>query len=282
MKFDPAKLTLKALFALGLLLSSQALAKDTALWDGTCHNVTHKMDGFLKLFTVRQGQALTGYISISGWLVGSGEIVGTFAEKSVTFVSTDATGLKIRWKGALRQGTIEGEYDIADQQTGAGRQVGEFKVALVDQHKDAVPTSEASFKKLFIVGLESDLNAPVKLTDGSVAFGADALFRTIHPAGQGVSVRVENIDIEWKEGASHRDVAGIRKYTLDYTLYWQGVVTPTGWTKMRLAYNANLGEITEHRIIKSTGTTNDEVKTIAFGIGILIARAAVDALLDPD
>ena len=128
--------------------------------------------------------------------------------------------------------------------------------------------------------LESQLNAPVQLNDGTVVFGADSIFRSVHPAGTGVSVRVTNVDIDWKENASRKESKDIRKYAISYNLYWYGIITPTGWTKMSLAYNANLGQVTEHKIIQSTGTTNSEAKDIAFGIGVLIGQAAMEAFLN--
>ena len=264
-----------------ILTTAFAHAKETALWDGSCRNITYQLDGYLKLFTMQDGANITGYISISGWLLGSGEINGKRDGNTITFTSKDATGLKIKWEGIVRGNVLDGEYFIdPSPERGTGKQVGEFKVSLVDKQKDGIAESEASFRKLFMLSLETDLNSPVKLANGKVAFGADALFQSVHPVGQGVSIKVTDVDIDWKEDSSRKDAKDIRKYSIDYTLYWHGILKPTGWTKMRLSYNANLGQVTEHKVIQSTGTTNGDVNDIAFKIGALIGAAAVESLLN--
>lgn len=189
--------------------------------------------------------------------------------------------MRIEWSGIVRGDVLDGEYVVDPNiNAGLGKQVGEFKVTLVDKHHDGIPESEAAFRKLFMLSLEAELNAPIKLSDGTVDFGANSIFGSIHPVGTGVSVRVTEIDIDWKENATRKDAKEIRKYTIDYTLYWYGLITPTGWTKMSLTYNANLGQLTEHKIIQSTGTTNREAKDMAFGIGVIIGQAAMEAFLN--
>lgn len=276
-----AKMNWVVVIFVSAILTTATIAKDTALWDGTCRNVTHQLDGFLKLFIQQDGPQISGYISISGWLTGSAEIQGKRDGNTITFVSTDPAGMRIEWSGLVRGDVLDGEYVVApNANAGFGKQVGEFKVALVDKHQDGVPESETAFRKLFMLSLEAELNAPVQLNDGTVKFGADSIFSSIHPVGNGVSVRVTDIDIDWKENASRKDAKDIRKYTIGYTLYWYGIITPTGWTKMSLSYNANLGQVTEHKILESTGTTNKEAKDMAFGIGVLIGQAAMDAFMN--
>lgn len=47
------------------------------LYSGTCRNVTFGIDGLLKLFIVETDKGLDGYMSISGFLFGSGPLKGT-------------------------------------------------------------------------------------------------------------------------------------------------------------------------------------------------------------
>lgn len=266
-----------------LISSLVAHAKQSTLWDGECRNVTYQTDGHLKLFTLHDGSKIAGYISISGWLVGSGQIKGTQVGNAIQFTSIDGSGLPIRWEGVIRDKVLKGEYFIeAQPNANLRKQVGEFSVAITDTQTDGIATSEMSFRKLFLLNVETELNAPVKLDDGTVASGAEALFRAIHPAGQGVSIRVANADIEWKDGASRVNAEGIRRYTIDYILYWHGVLTTLGQTKMRLSYNANLRQVTEHTVIESTGITNSDVNQLTFAVGLVLGKAAVDALLSND
>jgi hypothetical protein len=276
-----AKMNWIVIVFVSAMLATATFAKDTALWDGTCRNVTHQLDGYLKLLIQQDGTQISGYISISGWLAGSAEIKGKRDGNTISFVSKDPAGVRIEWSGIVRDDILDGEYTV-DPIVSAGldKQVGEFNVELVDKHQDGIPESEAAFRKLFMLGLESELNAPVQLSDGTMEFGADSIFQAIHPVGTGVSVRVTEIDIDWKENATRKEAKDIRKYTIAYTLYWHGLITPTGWTKMSLTYNANLGQVTEHKIIQSTGTTNREAKDMAFGVGVLIGQAAMEAFLN--
>ena len=276
-----AKMNWFVIIFVSAILTTATIAKDTALWDGSCRNVTHQLDGYLKLFIQQDGPQISGYISISGWLTGSADIQGRRDGNAVSFVSTDARGSRIVWSGIVRGDILDGEYVVdPNARLGLGRQVGEFKVALVDKHQDGIPESEAAFRKLFMLSLEAELNAPIKLSNGAVELGANSIFSSIHPVGSGVSVRVTEIDIDWKENATRKTAKDIRKYTIAYTLYWHGLITPTGWTKMSLTYNANLEQVTEHKIIQSTGTTNKEAKDMAFGIGVLIGQAAMEAFMN--
>ena len=277
------KAKIKWIFILlvSVILTASTFAKDTALWDGTCRNVTHQLDGYLKIFIQQDGTRISGYISISGWLTGSADIQGRRDGNTISFVSTDARGSRIVWSGIVRGDALDGEYVVdPNASLGLGKQVGEFKVVLMDKHQDGIPESEDAFRKLFMLSLEADLNAPIKLSNGEVELGANSIFGSIHPVGTGVSVRVTEIDIDWKENATRKSAKDIRKYTIGYTLYWHGLITPTGWTKMSLTYNTNLEQVTEHKVIQSTGTTNKQAKDMAFGIGVLIGRAAMESFLN--
>lgn len=56
--------------------------------------------------------------------------------------------------------------------------------------------------------------------------------------------------------------------------------TANGHTKLRLTYNNALQAVTAHEVIETTGTTKSEVGEIAFGIGVLLGKAAVESMLN--
>ncbi|RBP35664.1 hypothetical protein DES53_12032 [Roseimicrobium gellanilyticum] len=258
-------------------------AEDSALLTGTCRNVTHGLDGLLKLYvTEKAGGEIEGYMSISGWLIGSDPLKGTRTGNIYKFTTSDPLwGLSIAWEGVRREHRLSGEYYIgANAKTGTDKQVGEWEVQMEDSQKDGAITSEESFRKLFKLRLEADLNSPIKLPDGITVTGAQGLFQSIHPVGTGVSVNVTDVSIVWKEGASKTSAEGIHRYTVDYTLYWHGLLKPTGHTKLRLKYNAALNAVTAHDMLETTGTTNQDVSEIAFGIGVILGKAAMDSLLE--
>ena len=254
------------------------------LWTGTCRNATYAASGRLKIYFIEDGTKLTGYISISGELVGSGDLEGTKNGTAVSFSSFDPIHkVPITWKGRQDGSRISGEYFIdalADQ--GTSKQVGEWQVDLAVLSKDGMPESESGFRSLFMLKLEIDLNEPVQRNDGSIVTGAQALFDSIHPAGTGVSVNVTNVAIEWNEGASRTKIGDIHKYTVDYTIYWLGVIQKNGTTRMRLTYNAAIEAVTSHDVISSTGITNSEAGQVAFGLGVLLGRAAMESFLSPN
>lgn len=72
--------------------------------------------------------------------------------------------------------------------------------------------------------VEAVLNAAVGLAEGSSKTGAQALFDSVHPIGTGVSVSVNSVSIEWKCGASKTSAGDIHRYTVDYALYWHGII----------------------------------------------------------
>ena len=258
-------------------------ADENLVFSGTCRNVTHGVDGSLKLFILEKSDGtLDGYMSISGWLVGSGPIKGSKSGNKYEFTTKDPNwGLAITWDGVNRNGKLSGEYFIApNANTGTGKQVGEWEVTIKDSADVAAVITETAFKHRFILMAEADLNAAVELADGSKKTGAQALFDSVHPIGTGVSVSVNDVSIEWKDGASKTSAKDIHRYTVDYTLYWHGIIQANGHTKLRLTYNNALQSVTAHEVIETTGTTKKEVGEIAFGIGVLLGRAAVESMLN--
>jgi hypothetical protein len=258
-------------------------ADETTLYSGTCRNVTHGVDGLLKVFILEKADGtLEGYMSISGWLVGSGPLKGRKEGAKYRFNTQDPNwGLSIAWDGALRNGKLAGEYYSApNAKMGTGKQVGEWEVALQDTSRAGADLTEQSLKKRFLLMVEAELNAPVTMQDGSKTTGADALFSSIHPVGSGVSVSVNDVAIEWKDGSLKNSANDIHRYTVDYTLYWHGIIQSTGYTRLRLTYNTALGTVTAHDVIETTGTTKKEVGNIAFSIGVLLGQAAVESLLN--
>ncbi|WP_050025403.1 hypothetical protein [Verrucomicrobium sp. BvORR034] len=260
-----------------------AVADETLLFSGTCRNVTHGIDGLLKLFVLEKADGtLQGYMSISGWLVGSGPVAGKKVGNRYQFSTRDPHwGLSIDWDGTQRSGKLSGEYITSpNAKLGTGKQVGEWAVTIQDSTDEAATLTEQAFKNRFLLMVETDLNADVQLADGSTQTGAQALFSSVHPIGTGVSVSVNDVAIEWKDGASKTSAADIHRYTVDYTLYWHGIIQANGHTKLRLTYNNALQTVTAHEVIETTGTTKSEVGEIAFGIGVLLGKAAVESMLN--
>lgn len=258
------------------------IKSEQALWVGSCRNATFGEDGFLKVYLVETRGTLTGYISISGNLVGSGDLTGTRTADTYSITSKDPINdMPISWRGRRTGSRIIGEYFIAaDARRGLAKQVGEWQVDLSVVTKSGEPDSERDFKNLFMLRLEVELNQPVKGKDNTFQTGAQSLFDLIHPAGEGVSVKVTDVDIEWSDATSHRSASDIRKYSVNYTLYWNGPIQKHGSTQMRLQYNTAIESVTAHEIIASSGVTKTDAKDIGLALGVLLGKAAIEALLN--
>ena len=73
-------MTLSRIIFLALLLfvESYALAApDLSAYEGTCHNVTGNVDGHLKVVFTEENDQIAGFMSVTGWLHGGGNISGT-------------------------------------------------------------------------------------------------------------------------------------------------------------------------------------------------------------
>lgn len=259
----------------------QGIADETFLLSGKCRNVTHSLDGFLRLTFTEKNRTIEGYMSVSGWLLGSGPLKGTRDGDKVKFQTRDAIfGTVIDWQGDLKNSHLSGEYFVApDAARGLGRQVGEWDVTVLTMQSLEKGSSAATSQEILKMLLEVGLNAPVTRTDGSIVTGAENLFQATHPIGQGVSVRVESVDIDWKAESKTFLLEDIHKFRATYVLYWQGIIRPLGWTRLNLSYNAKLDAVTAHEVVESTGTTRQEFNDIAFGVGFLLGQAAIESVL---
>jgi hypothetical protein len=259
------------------------MATEIMAYEGTCRNITASADGNVKLMISEENNRLMGMMSVSGWLMGGGPVNGSRNGAEFKFTSTDPSGMVIQWQGELQNRKLSGEY-VLEAQAGLPRQVGEWSADLKGRLKPDDPLNANMVENLSTAMLKMEfermLNAPVKQTGGKYISGAQNVFQAVHPAGQGISIWVESVAVEWKTGKP-KNLNGIHKLSVNYTLYWQGVLTPTGWTKIRLVYNANIDAVTTHEIIESTGATNKDADDLAFGIGVILGKAAMEKMLGP-
>lgn len=264
-----------------LLVGAQLHAEETMLLSGTCRNVTHGVDGHLKLMLTPTHYDLAGWMSISGVLGGSGVVKGERIVDKVTFKTKDPlSGFDITWKGDFVGSRLHGEYYVAPSAgNGYEAQKGEWDVTVVAKDVTGENPSEKTTLELLKFVTELKMNAPVKQADGTLVLGAESLFNAVHPVGNGVSIQVEEVDVDWKPGSTRRRLEDIHKFRTTYVLHWQGVIRPTGWTRLKLAYNNELNAVTSNEIIASTGTTNAEVSDMAFGVGFLLGQAAMESML---
>ena len=251
---------------------------DMAALSGTCHNVTGNVDGHLKIVFSEEVDTLGGFVSVSGWLRGGGKITGTRSGTKFRFNTTDQTGLIIKWQGDVQNGKLSGEYYI-DAQGGMPQQNGEWSVTPEGSRKAGAPCDANVTLSLLKMVLETGLNDPVKQANGTFTSGAQDLFKSIHPAGAGISIWVESLDVDWNADTQSRCYEDIHKFRLDCVLYWQGILKPTGTTKLRFAYNIKLNVVTSAEIVESTGTTNKDVNNALLGLGSFLGKVAIEGLL---
>ncbi|MGV3664056.1 MAG: hypothetical protein ACO1TE_28045 [Prosthecobacter sp.] len=269
------------LVTLALTFLPTAFAGELMFMGGDCRNVTFGVDGRLKMMLLQKDGVLSGKMSVSGWLCGSGSFQGSRKGNKAKFQTKDPqTGMLIDWQGTFVGDRLYGEYFVvANAASGYQREVGEWAMTVQASQVEGGGYNEKLVGEALKFGTETLLNAPVKLADQTVITGAENVFRAAHPAGKGISIEVESVDIEWKPGVKTRSLEDVHKFRTTYTLYWQGVFTPFGTTRLRMAYNAVLDMPTGHEIISSTGTTRQDFNDMAFGAGFLLGQAAMNSLL---
>jgi len=81
---------------------------------GTVFNQTFNQTGALRLILEESEGKVTGKITITGGLGGSGSVEGQFAEDRVTFISTEgSTGTLITWEGVFDGDRLSGTYVVS-------------------------------------------------------------------------------------------------------------------------------------------------------------------------
>ncbi len=272
-------LTWLALFLMG----SYALGADgdSLFLTGTCRNVTKNLAGHLRAMIRENNGALEGRISVTGWQGGSGALAGTRDGNKFLFKTRDYTGMVIEWQGVLNGSGLSGEFFVqANPKLRMERQGGEWEMktqaSLAKRQKFTISANEELLK------LESEfqLNWPTVQKDYTIVTGAERLFPLVHPTGKGVSIHVEDVKIDWTAEAAGGPPPDIHKFHLTYVLYWQGVVQPTGWTRLRLSFNTVLDSVTDYVVLESTGATHSEVNQMAFDLGFMVGKKAVDSMLN--
>lgn len=281
-------LLVATVFALSsILLEAQGI--ETALWDGSCQNITYGGKGLVKLLLLPSGKTgmISGYLSITGFLRGSGDIVGKLGDHGkIEFKSVDpVAGTIISWQGFVKDGKITGEYFIeADPALRLAKQVGEWQVAASAQKLtggESRPQQdvEAKFKRHFVFDLELRMNAMEKDASGRLTSRAQVYFDLIHPVGTATSICVDDADIEWIPGTTEAAEKNIRKITFDAILFWQGMVQKEGYTVIRVTYNYALQEVTDFTVLSSTGMTKEDTKKAAVTLGKVVGALALKALV---
>lgn len=259
---------------------STLLAKPAAiLLTGKCVNKTSNTSGQMKLILFKPGEPdakgvrkVSGYMSVTGWLNGGGEFEGTLSEGNIAFKTRHLA--PIQWNGSFGLDRIEGTYSIPEQD-GVPAQAGEFDVEKVAR----TPGSETELRQNMMVVIESEFNGLEAKPDGKMCFWPQAIFDAFHPVGNGISIEVADLSLEWKEGADHTKREGIRRYTTDLFLFWSSPLQPKGVTQLRTVHNAELGQLISCDIVRTNGTTTEEVKEKAKEVGIQVGLAVGAALL---
>jgi len=271
----------KMIVAVSLFWSfSFAAAGEFYAFTGTCRNATGGGQGAVKLIFSDTANQLDGIMNVSGWLSGGGNLKGSRQGNTFRIKSVDASsGMEIEWQGTLLADKLSGEYFVLPA-VGRGREVGEWDVRLQARQDAAANCSEKMTTEVTKLLTELMLNAPVKQADGTAISGAQSIFRAVHPAGKGLNVGVESVEIDWKLESPTRNVNDIHKFRVTYILYWQGVLTSAGWTRLRMSYNTKIAAVTSNEVVESTGTTNKQLGELAFDVGIVIGGVLMKNALE--
>ena len=97
------------------------------------------------------------------------------------------------------------------------------------------------------------------------------LFNHIHPVGTATSVKVHDVSVEWKNGVRTNMEKDLLRFTVRFTIYWQGPITKDGYTKATETYDEESERWIGGQVLSTNGVTNTEVTegAVNFGVGFL-------------
>jgi hypothetical protein len=114
----------------------------------------------------------------------------------------------------------------------------------------------------------------VEQTKNDIAFSDDAfariiefrinhqkqkVFDVLHPTGTAKKIVVHECKMEWKTPKPTDNLEDMTKFTLRYTLYWEGPVEKDGYTKISTTFDNEVKRYTETQVLATNGVTNKEI-----------------------
>jgi len=95
-----------------------------------------------------------------------------------------------------------------------------------------------------------------------------AVFDQLHPIGTAKSIVVHEVNVDsWKHGKATNQESDIIRFTVRYTLFWEGPITTDGYTKIESTYDMESQRWTT-KVLGTNGTTNEDVKSGAISFGV--------------
>jgi len=256
-----------------------AWSETGTLWFGDCKNNTAGENGYLKLYIAQENGKLSGGISISGRLFGSGELSGTRLGDRIDF-TTESQTFKIRWLGSVSGSELTGDYATQDGQAGTFRlqKVAEFNSLGSVSTMDSVAISG-----LMACVLELQLNNSITDNTGNVVWIPQIFTDRLHTLSTGYNITVNSVVPEWDGGKPNTKGDNLVRLTSDCYLFWDGPFSGGHYTRFSMVQNPILGAITDLKVVESTGQskqqTDQQIQDAAFQIGAILGAAAVKSFL---
>lgn len=95
-----------------IYLLSSCGERASGSYEGFCQNSTYGGQAKLILTLNQNGESLSGKMTISGNLVGGGNVTGRVDGDQLSFVTSSADYGDISWMGEIKDGEISGYYLI--------------------------------------------------------------------------------------------------------------------------------------------------------------------------
>jgi len=101
------------------------------------------------------------------------------------------------------------------------------------------------------------------------------LFNGLHPIGQAKSVVVHAVVIDqWTQGKATNNLDDVGQATVRYTLYWEGPLEKSGYTKITQTYDTESRRWIKGSILATNGTTKSDLgAAMGFIGGVLLQEA---------
>lgn len=102
-----------------------------------------------------------------------------------------------------------------------------------------------------------------------------SIFDALHPVGTAKNIVVHEVTIDsWLHGAVTNREADVQKFTVRFTVYWEGPLEKNGFTKVTQTFDTEVGRYVSGRIEATNGITKSDVgEALGFIAGSLLGDA---------
>lgn len=118
----------------------------------------------------------------------------------------------------------------------------------------------------------------VRTSSGTMTSLGQVVLDQIHPTATLVRVSVSEVRLTYPGDIAPKDLKDVQKFDVRLVLYWKGWITDSGYTKVAMTYDREVGRWTKSEVLDTNGTTNKEIGETAAKVGLaLLLQMLIDS-----